>query len=91
MADLAEGAQDGFVVCFDGDEAGQRGAHHLLEDLRDRGIRRVRNLVPPDGLDATEWLLSEARVTAPARQTGADFGLAIQTGPSRPALGFGIT
>ena len=39
VADLAEGAHDGVVVCFDADEAGQRGAHRLLEELRDRGVR----------------------------------------------------
>ena len=88
VAELAEGAHDGVVVCFDADEAGQRGAQRLLEELRDSGVRRARNLVPPDGLDATEWLLNDT--TALEGKAGADLGLRIQAGPSRSALGFGI-
>jgi len=87
-AELAEDADDGVVVCFDADGAGQRGAHRLLEELCDSGVRRARNLVPPDGLDATSWLLNDS--TALAGQAGANLRLRVQAGPSRSALGFGI-
>jgi hypothetical protein len=85
-AELARGAHDGVVVCFDADEAGQHGAHRLLDELHRCGVGRARNVVPPNGLDATEWLLHGS--TALERQARVDLGLKRR---SRFELEFGMT
>lgn len=72
------------TVCFDADAAGQRAAHHLLDEVCDHGVGHARNLVPPDGIDVTEWMLNDP--AGFSKQLGDRFTATTTTGPARSAL-----
>lgn len=45
------------AVCFDCDlsQSGAKGASLLVELLDDRSVQSVVNVVPPDGMDLSDW------------------------------------
>jgi DNA primase len=57
VASYAQAHAVDVAVCFDCDpsESGAKGASRLVELLGDRSVRSVVNVVPPDGMDLSDW------------------------------------
>ena len=57
VASYAQAHAADVAVCFDCDpsESGAKGASRLMELLDDRSVRSVVNVVPPDGMDLSDW------------------------------------
>lgn len=53
IAEHARGRQ--VAICFDADDAGQRGAQRLSEVLAERRVNVDSIVEPPNGLDLTDW------------------------------------
>ena len=80
-----EATDQRIVVCFDADEAGRNGSVHLVELLNQCGVDDVVELVPPAGLDLTDWAKNGTAIQALRSATTLDLG-------AKPAPGasFGI-
>lgn len=55
VADALADTGRAVLICFDGDEAGGRGAQRLQHHLAERNVDDVVRIEPPAGLDLTDW------------------------------------
>lgn len=76
------------VVCFDADEAGRTGSARLVELLASSGAEGVTELVPPDGLDLSDWARSGTEMSE-ALRSAATVDVAAKPAPG-PSLGLDL-
>jgi DNA primase len=55
VADALAETNSAVLICFDGDDAGKRGADRLEHHLAEREVDKVTRIEPPAGLDLTDW------------------------------------
>lgn len=87
VADAIADTSNAVLICFDGDDAGKRGAERLEHHLAEREVDNVTRIEPPAGYDLTDWALQDLTWTdyltqhlPPAVVDGE------QTEPSTPGL-----
>lgn len=59
------------VICFDNDKAGQQAARILSERLTAIGIHSLKNVVPPQGKDVTDFFLKHGGSAQTLKQYAA--------------------
>lgn len=93
VADALADTKRAVLICFDGDDAGKRGADRLEHHLAERDVDSVIRIEPPAGYDLTDWALQDSTWTD--RLTTHEHPPSIGTRPSEPdssghLMGFGL-